>query len=206
VSDAYGVCSGTSQASPHVAALAAILLELAPSKSPAEIAEIIRSSAVPGGSGAAPRIDALAAVLKLAPEHLRTLADLSGDGKVDIADLEIFKTHFAVLADADINGTPIAVDLNGDGNVDEEERCWPLIDFNGSGKASIGDADARSVGGVQRSDLDVVEAAWSDPARTFRSAAAEIGLDRLIAQWKAGSAAALVASTGGQPSKKAPCR
>ncbi len=34
----FGVCSGTSQAAPHVAALAAILFELAPDKKPAEIA------------------------------------------------------------------------------------------------------------------------------------------------------------------------
>jgi subtilisin family serine protease len=202
VSDSYGACSGTSQASPHVAALAAILFELDPTKTPAEIADIIRSSAVQTSPDAAPRIDALAAVLKLSRDNLRYLVDLNGDGKVDAADLEIYKTHLAILADADINGSHIALDLNGDGNIDEDERCWPLIDFNGSGRASVGDADARPVGDAVRTDLQVIEAAWTDSDKPFQTAVAETGLDQLVAQWKRADATALVATTG-QP--KPPC-
>jgi subtilisin family serine protease len=182
VSDSYGACSGTSQASPHVAALAAILFELDPTKTPAEIADIIRASAVPSDTGAAPRIDALAAVLKLSKDNLRYLTDLNGDGKVDIADLELFKTQIAILIDAEMNGTPIAVDLNGDGNIDDDERCWPLIDFNGSGKASFSASDARTVDGTGRTDLQVMEAAWTDTTKTFQAAMTETGLDQVMAQ------------------------
>jgi len=184
VSDAYGLCSGTSQATPHVTALAAILFELDPKKTPPEIAEIIRASAIPGPPGTAPRVDALAAVLKLSKDNsLRHLVDLDGNGKVDVGDLEIFKTHLFVLEDANRNGKPIAIDLNGDGNVDEYERCWPLIDFNGSGKASYEKADARLVDGQPSTDLQMLASAWTDTTKTFEAAMVEVGLDKLIAQW-----------------------
>ena len=67
--DAQGVCSGTSQAAPHVAALAGILFELDPTKTPAEVAEIIKKSATAPkeGSLAAGSIDALEAVAQLSP-------------------------------------------------------------------------------------------------------------------------------------------
>jgi subtilisin family serine protease len=56
-----GVCSGTSQAAPHVAALASILFELSPSRKPADMIEIIRSTAAKSDdSTSAPRVDALA--------------------------------------------------------------------------------------------------------------------------------------------------
>jgi hypothetical protein len=203
VSDAYGVCSGTSQATPHVTAIAAILFELDPSKTPAQVAEIIRSSAIPGAANTAPRVDALAAVLKLSKDNLRYLADLNSDGKVDIADLQIVKTHFAVLEEAK-GGKAIGIDLNGDGNVDEDERCWPLVDFNGSGKASLLEMDAVSLDGRTRSDLQVFEEAWTDTAQSFRAAMAETGLEKLVAQWtgKSGS----IALTSSVPGRPAPCQ
>jgi len=200
VSDAYGLCSGTSQATPHVTALAAILFELDPKKTPVEIIEVIRSSGIPGPKGAAPRVDALAAVLRLSKDNLKHLADLNGDGKVDSADLEIFKTHLFILEEARRTGKPIEIDLNGDGNIDDDERCWPLIDFNGSGKASYVDADALPVGGQARTDLQLLEDVWTDTTKTFRAATSEVGLDQLIAQWKSAQGpGALVASTPAAP-------
>jgi subtilisin family serine protease len=207
VNDTYGTCTGTSQAAPHVAALAAILLELDPSKTPAEIIDIIKSSAVPAGPNQAPRIDALNAVLKLSKDNLRYLTDLNGDGKVDEADLEIFKNQLAVIADANVNGTKITVDLNGSGDINDDQRCWPLINFNGAGKVAIGDVDSRNVGGVMRTDLQVMEAAWTDTNKSFKTALAEVGLEPIIAQFKASNASPLVASVAASaPPALAPCR
>lgn len=199
----FGVCSGTSQAAPHVTALAAILFELDPTKKPAEIADIIKKSAIATTpKSGAPRVDALEAVLMLSPDYLRDLADLNGDGKVDAADLEIFKNGLIAIEEAKFGGQPISVDLNGDGLVDDYERCFPVIDLNGSGRASYDPADARVVGGTMRSDLDVLAAAWTDKSKDFATALKESGLDDLINVWQN---TALVAAAPEVP-VKAPCR
>jgi subtilisin family serine protease len=204
VSDAYGLCSGTSQATPHVTALAAILFELDPKKSPAEIAEIIRSAAVPAAERATPRVDALAAVLKLSKDNIRYLVDLNGDGKVDSADLEILKTHLLILDEARRNGTPIAIDLNGDGDVNENEGCWPLVDFVGAGKALYFDAPAQAAAAAARTDLEMLEDGWTDSLKTFRAALREVGLEQLMAQWKtAPGGSALIASVAAGPRPEA---
>jgi subtilisin family serine protease len=197
VSDAYGLCSGTSQATPHVTALAAILFELDPTKSPTEIADIIRSSAQPGPDGKTPRADALAAVLKLSKDNIKYLVDLNGDGKVDSADLEIIKNHLSVLEDAKRNGTPIAIDLNGDGDVNENEGCWPLIDFVGAGKAIYFEPPGQAATSAARTDLQMLEDGWTDTGKTFKAALSEVGLEQLLAQWRsAQGGSALVASVG----------
>jgi len=195
VSDAYGLCSGTSQATPHVTALAAILFELDPKKSPAEIAEVIRSSALPGPEGGTPRADALAAVLTLSKDNIKYLVDLNGDGKVDSADLEILKAHLLILEDARRNGTPVPIDLNGDGDVNESEACWPLIDFVGAGKALYFDPPAQGASAAPRSDLQMLEDGWTDTIKAFKAAMSDVGLEQLMAQWRAAQGGtALVAS------------
>jgi subtilisin family serine protease len=195
VSDAYGLCSGTSQATPHVTALAAILLELDPKRTPAEVAEIIRSSALPGAEGQTPRVDALAAVLKLSKDNGKFLVDLNADGKVDSADLEVVKTHLVILEDARRNGTAIAIDLNGDGDITDGEGCWPLIDFVGAGKALYFEAPGQAAGASARDDLQILEDAWTDTVKPFKTALRDVGLDELLAQWRsAQGGAALVAS------------
>lgn len=199
----FGVCSGTSQAAPHVTALAAILFELDPTKTPAEIADIIKKSAIASAPrSGAPRVDALEAVLALSPDYLRYLADLNGDGKVDAADLDIFKNGLIAIEEAKFGGQAISADLNGDGVIDDTERCWPMIDMNGSGRASYDPADVRIVGGTSRSDLDVLAAAWTDTTKDFPTALKESGLDQLIGVWQG---TALVAAVPETP-VKAPCR
>ena len=205
VSDGYGLCSGTSQATPHVTALAAILFELDPKKSPAEVAEIIRSSAQPGLDSKTPRADALAAVLKLSKDNIKYLVDLNGDGKVDSADLEILKTHLVVLDDAKRNGTQIAIDLNGDGDVNESEGCWPLIDFVGAGKALYFDPPSPAAATSARTDLQMLEDGWTDAVKAFKAAMNEVGLEQLIAQWRTAQAGSgLVASVPAGPRPDAP--
>ena len=195
VSDGYGLCSGTSQATPHVTALAAILFELDPNKSPAEIAAVIRSSARPGVDGATPRADALAAVLKLSPDNIKYLVDLNGDGKVDSADLDIIKTHLIVLDDARRNGTPFTIDLNGDGDINDNEACWPLIDFVGAGKALYFEPPGQAAGPGRGSDLEMLQAGWTDAGKPFKTALREVGLEALLAQFSGTQGASpLVAS------------
>lgn len=200
----YAVCSGTSQAAPHVTALAGILFELMPNKSPAEIVEIIVNTAQPPLTpGAAPRVDALEAVLRVTPDpkqFLRHLADLNGDGKVDAADLAIFKSHLTAIEAAKTSDEPFTMDLNGDGAVDNRERCFPRIDLNGSGRASYDATDMRPVLGVPRSDLDVMELAWTD-ATDFKTALQESGLMDLINAWKSTTSIRTVAPAG----SKLPC-
>jgi hypothetical protein len=178
--NAYGVCSGTSQASPHVAALATLLFELDPTKAPADIVNIIKSSATKQASGpGAPEVDALEAVLRLSPDNLTRLADLNGDGKVDALDLAVFAKQIIAINN-NRKGTPFADDLNGDGVVDANECSWPLIDLNGSGIASLSSSDARSIQGSMRTDLQVMQLAWTDKSKDFNSALHDTGLDTMI--------------------------
>jgi subtilisin family serine protease len=193
---AYGVCSGTSQAAPHVAALANLMFELDPTKKAYEIADIIRGTAVNQASGpGAPVIDALNAVLAVSPNSLTRLADLNGDGKVDARDLEIFARDMSELTANRTKATPFTRDLNGDGVVDDNECSWPVIDLNGSGTGSLANSDAKPVMGQPRTDLQVMELAWTDKKTSFKSALHKAGLDDLI---KAANTQAALASVPGK--------
>jgi subtilisin family serine protease len=180
----FGVCSGTSQAAPHVAALATLLFELDPAKKPSEIAGILRQTASPSpaGNAGAPEIDALEAVLKVYPAGLTLLADLNKDGKVDEDDLAIFQGQFHEIIANRANGTPFVHDLNGDGVIDNNECHWPAADMNGSGLVSLAPSDKRSVMGVLRSDLDVMELAWTKGKDDFQRALKASGLQGELAQ------------------------
>jgi hypothetical protein len=194
--NAYGVCSGTSQAAPHVAALATLLFELDPTKKATEIADIIKSSAVKQANGpGAPHVDALEAALKLSPSNLTRLADLNNDGKVDVHDMEIFVKHLTELNNNRTKGTPFSEDLNGDGVVDDNECSWPQIDLNGSGTASLSNADARPLQGAMRTDIQVMQLAWTDKKQTFDKALHQTGLDVAI---KAANNSSAVASIPGK--------
>jgi Zn-dependent metalloprotease len=175
--ESLGVCSGTSQAAPHVAALAAILFELDPTKTPEEIAALIRASttAPKAGSAAAGSIDALDAVVKLSSANMRLAADLDGDGKVNDADLRIYARQLGLIEAAAIKNAAFTEDLNGDGVVDDNECFFPRIDFNGSGFGSGSTRDARSMSGTSNSDLAVLGLTWSDE-KPFELAANEAGL------------------------------
>lgn len=173
------LCNGTSQAAPHVAALAALLFELAPDKKPAEIAEILRASATapPTGSKQAPTIDALEAVATVAPDETRLLADIDGDGVVGPSDLAAFKRQFDVIRSAATTNAAFTEDLNGDGVIDDNECFWPTIDFNGSGHGATTPDDARPFKGSARLDLGTLKLLWSDPNTSFDVALANSGFE-----------------------------
>ena len=159
---AYAICDGTSQAAPHVSALAAILMELAPEKSPAEIAATIRQTGVPDSTGrTANRVDALEATLKVAPDGLTILADLNSDGLIDSGDLRTFHRHRQAMTTVFLSTFgSYFFDLNLNGRVEDNEHWYPRIDLNGSGRASFRATDQRCLGGKPVSDLDVIRQAW----------------------------------------------
>ena len=178
----YAICEGTSQSAPHVTAIASILLELAPEKSPAEIAELIKASAVPHPDGSvAPRVDALEAALKARPEALTVLADLNNDGTVDGDDLATYRRHREAMTSVfkSTLGTYF-LDLNGNGQIEDNEHWWPRIDLNGSGLADLqpGEDQPRCLGGKPAFDLDVIKRAWQGDSRSsFSAAMSELGLE-----------------------------
>jgi len=175
----YTVCSGTSQASPHIAALAAILFELAPDKTPAEIAEILKQAAVPptDGEDHAGMVDGLDAVLKAAPDSAKLLADLDGDGVVGPGDLAVFKRQVGILEQAATANAAFAEDLNGDGAIDDNECFWPRIDLDGSGHAALAvPASGSENAEALRTDLAIIRQAWSDPTVKYADAVAAAGL------------------------------
>ncbi len=113
----FALCSGTSQAAPYVAAIAALLFELEPDKKPSQIAEILKTSARPSGQKyAAGQLDPLEALLESSPDALSVLADLNGDGVVDKKDLLAFRDEMdamQMVASADKPGMRIALRERG---------------------------------------------------------------------------------------------
>lgn len=211
--DAFGVCSGTSQAAPHVTALAAVLFELDPTKRPEEVIAILKETGTRPESAAtadvagvadaaetgeepgetegdaapapaldrtAPVIDALQAVLKVKPDALKLLADLDRDGSVGKSDVAVFTRQLSSIEEAASTGAAFTEDLNGDGIVDDNECYFPHIDLNGSGSVAAAGHDIKPVGQANRSDLQAIEAAWTDTVVEFKTAAAETGLDAIM--------------------------
>ena len=125
---------------------------------------------------------------------LRLLADLNGDGQVGPQDLAIFKNDLLSHQGGRFGGR-IQVDLNGDGVIDDSERCWPRIDLNGSGRGSDDSADVRPLAGATRSDLEVLRMAWTDPTRTFDAALRTSGLGELIEIWQGAALTAAMPGT-----------
>jgi hypothetical protein len=82
--------SGTSQASPHVAALACLLRQIDRELGPSDMLALMKKSGVPIADSVTgltfPRIDALAAVEAVRARQFFVRADCNGDGRVDIAD------------------------------------------------------------------------------------------------------------------------
>ncbi|MCU0954942.1 MAG: M4 family metallopeptidase [Hyphomicrobium sp.] len=197
----FGICSGTSQAAPHVTALAGLLFELAPEKTPAEIITALKDSGVPAAEGdtRAPRIDAIAAAAQVSTAARKRLADLDGNGTVDADDVRMFVRGLAAIETAAATEAAFTDDLNGDGVIDDNECYFPRIDLDGDGEASVREAKAARVPFV-RSDLAPIETSWSGAAEALKAIFAETGLSARIAH----SLVAANAETGASPPAK--CR
>lgn len=176
--EAQGVCSGTSQAAPHVAALAAILFELNPTASPKAVIDAIKASGQVGKTtgGAAPAVDALDAVVQMSPDALKLAADLDGDGQVGSRDVAIFSRQLALIDEASLKNAAFTEDLNGDGAIDDNECFFPRIDLNGSGFGAAAPRDLKPLSGSERADLNVLQMAWSELQVSFGDAVAAAGL------------------------------
>jgi len=186
----FALCSGTSQAAPHIAAIAAMLFELAPDKKPSEVADVLKKTARASSQRhSAGQVDPLNAALELSPHTLSLLADLTGDGEVNKKDLALFAQRLHVLqqagpptpdpAQALISSVPEAggnADPHNDGLADSGKVWWPRVDLNGSGLASFDNGDERPVCNALRSDLDIIKLAWQDRDQSFEQASAEIQL------------------------------
>jgi Zn-dependent metalloprotease len=178
----FAVCSGTSQAAPHITALAAILFELDPKRTPADVIALITNSAAPPheGTKGAPRVNALATTLAATKDAGTLLADLDSNGMVDQEDVNQFARQLAAIEASAATEAPFTDDLNGDGVVDDNECFYPLIDLNGDGEASLREAKS-APSPLLRSDLRVIESAWSGSGETLRTAMAQSGLSGRIA-------------------------
>jgi subtilisin family serine protease len=70
----WGMVSGASFAAAQVSGLSALMLQLAPALTPAQVAEALRASAAGGASAQAGRVDACSALSRAQPAH-RCLCD-----------------------------------------------------------------------------------------------------------------------------------
>jgi hypothetical protein len=136
---------GTSGAAPLVSATIALMLARHPGLS---VAQIKKNLGIDGKLGdQAPALDAFAAVKASSPTPDLDLADLDGNGVVNMKDFLTFRDDFRDLA----KGPPFTVDLNKDDVIDSNEHKFCRIDLNGDGN-------------VKDDDLDVMIRAWGDPS------------------------------------------
>lgn len=178
----FGVCSGTSQAAPHVAAVAGLLFELAPDRTPADVIAVLKDSGFPAAEGEtrAPRINAIASAAAISDATRTRLADLDGNGVVDAGDIKFFVRSLSAIEAAAATEAAFTEDLNGDGVIDDNECYFPRIDLDGDGQASVREAKA-SRSPFVKSDIAPIETAWSGAADALKVAFTETGLSARIA-------------------------
>jgi hypothetical protein len=125
----YHLISGTSFASPYAAGVAALAISMTPSLTSSEIESLLKATAldlgVPGydttyGNGLVQAHDAVIEAYNMTPPP-PCIADITGDGSVDTADLGGLLGAFGT---ADPFG-----DINGDGFVDTSDLGILLAEF-----------------------------------------------------------------------------
>ncbi len=152
----YILQNGTSFAAPFLTGVIANLYAYNPSLTPDDVLDILTKTTDPT-TGFAPRLDAFAAMVAARPDALADLADLSGDGVVDRADLALFEKAVGI-GETLRNGTA------PDGAADQEGlRLFMRADLNGDGAVSAAPDDRAAIAGRQLSDVDVLLEAWADP-------------------------------------------
>lgn len=118
---------GTSAAAPHAAALAALMLDCAPSLPPDAIYQALEATAIDMGPAGVDDdsgfglVDALAAALYAG---CRPFADLNTDGVTDLADVILGLQVLANLTPSQAIG--LWTDVNGDGRVSMAEIIYAL--------------------------------------------------------------------------------
>jgi len=145
---------GTSLSAPVVSGVVALMLAYNPQLSIGRIRSILKV----GESASPVCIDAFDAMVQSRDDALRDLADLTGDGKVDMADFEVFRSHLKQTE----RGV-FTCDLNGDGLIDANDRFFPRSDLNGDGALSRTATHAIAGFKDPMTDLQVMKIFWSDP-------------------------------------------
>jgi hypothetical protein len=145
---------GTSAAAPIVSGVVALMFAYNPDLSLDKVRSILRV----GETNPPPAVDAFDALVQSRDDALRDLADLTGDGKVDMADFEVFRSHLKQT-----ESHVFTCDLNGDGLIDSNDALFPRSDLNGDGILSR--SSTHRVPGFQDpvTDLEVMKKFWSDP-------------------------------------------
>jgi len=134
--DTYDGLQGTSAAAPLVSATIALMLS---NNSTLKVDQI--KAALDLGPGK--QLNAFKAMCASAADHDIELADLTCDGKVDMADFLIFKSGYQQISKHQITD-----DLNMDGVCDANDSMFCRIDLDGNGK-------------VEAADLEVMIRAWN---------------------------------------------
>jgi len=144
---------GTSLATPVVSGVVALMLAYNPALTVDRIRDILRVGQDPPVT-----VDAFDALVQSRTDALVDLADLTGDGKVDLADFEVFRSHLKQTESGVFTD-----DLNGDGLINVNDCFFPRSDLNGDGVLSR--TAKHAVPGFKNpvTDLDVMRAVWSDP-------------------------------------------
>lgn len=150
----YESGSGTSLAAPIVSGLVALMLAYNPDLSVDKIRSILHV----GETNPPPAVDAFDAMVQSRDDALLDLADLTGDGKVDMADFEVFRSHLKQT-----ESHVFTCDLNGDGLIDANDAKFPRSDLNGDGYLSRSHVWAVPGFANPITDLEVMKKFWSDP-------------------------------------------
>ena len=131
-SKSYAPFDGTSMAAPHVTGLIALMYAYNPDLKHTDVLKILGvfDENRPAEAVPAPLINAYDALIACRSDSLKDLADLSGDGKVNMDDFKMFKDQLLTV-EGEAND-----DANGDGIVSEHEEAYHRADLNGSGRLS----------------------------------------------------------------------
>jgi len=152
----YEPGAGTSLATPVASGLIALMLAYNPELTTDQIRSILRADHADNEPPSV--VDSFDAMLQSRDDALRDLADLNHDGKVDMEDFKIFRSH---LKQTEAN--VFTCDLNRDGRIDGNDACFPRSDLNGDGILSR--TAKHAVWGFKDpvTDLEVMKRFWSDP-------------------------------------------